>query len=155
MVYQKNEHYCGPAAMSNALAALGQRHSQDKLGELAGTTEAYGTDDEGIKRALLALDYRVDEFHTDLQVAAWGWIRESLQAGRPVVLCVDHWSHWVTIIGYTGDRVLLADPSRMAWNTRNNGIHSMRREDLMHRWEAARNTRGKQARFYGVAVGRP
>jgi ABC-type bacteriocin/lantibiotic exporter with double-glycine peptidase domain len=155
MFYQKNEYFCGPAALQNAIAVHIGRVSQDKIAEHTATTEAYGTDEEGMKRAVLALGYRLDEYATDLQVAAWGWVKESLHAGRPCVLCLDHWSHWATLIGICGDRALLFDPSRMAWNIRNNGIHSLRREDLVRRWEAGRNTRGTQPRFYGIAVSKP
>ena len=153
MRYQTTDYNCGPAALQNALKALRHHVTQDKLAELAGTTPD-GTDDEGLKRAVVALGFGVDEISCVEPRVAFARLYGSLLVGRPVVLCVDRWSHWVTAIGVCGTRVLLAEPGRYPYSLRENGLQVLNKDRLCKRWRAAHRVTGAGGpRYYGLAVG--
>ena len=155
MRYQTTEYNCGPAALQNALKALRKHVTQDKLAELAGTTTD-GTDDEGLKRAVVALGFGVDEISCTSQGQAFGRLYGALLVGRPVVLCVDRWSHWVTAIGCIGTRVLLAEPGRYPYSVRENGLYVLDKDRLCKRWRAAHRVTGAGGpKYYGLALGPP
>lgn len=101
-------------------------------------------------RALLAYSCGVDEHAGNDHRAAVEWVRESLAADRPVLLCVDRWEHWVTLIGATRRTFTLYDPARDT-----GGAFVLRDKHLRSRWEAAKRVRGREGRFYGIAVGAP
>lgn len=153
MRYQTTEYNCGPAALQNALRALSVPATQDRLAALAGTTPD-GTDDEGLKRATLAMGLGFDEITERDAAKAFARVYGALLMGRPVVLCVDRWSHWVTLVGICGARVILAEPGRYAYSTRENGTFVLSRDRLLKRWRAAHRVTGKGGpRFYGLAIG--
>lgn len=153
MRYQSTPYNCGPASVQNALEIHRFRVAQAVLATEGGTTEELGTDEEGIKRMVLSQGFEPDEFSTDLSLTAWGWVWNSLLMGRPVVLCVEQWSHWVCVVGACGKNVLVADPARHEWNKKRNGIRVMPRSTLLREWEAGKRVRGSLDRFYGIGVG--
>lgn len=154
MNYQRKDYYCGPASLQNAMLALGKRQSQDRIAAIAGTTEAEGTDEHGLQRAVLWAGLTLDEGQFDSELAAHGWVWSSLTMGRPVLLCVDRWGHWITAIGVLGKRVVLFDPARYAHNKARNGVFTLPRAKFLKRWAAAKRVRGKGPVYYGLAVGR-
>lgn len=149
MQQQKTDYDCGPAALHNALHVLRSRVSLKRISELAGTSEAEGTDEEGLKRAILAFGFVFDEIAYLNASKAWGHLWFSLLAGRPVLLCVDRFSHWVVAIGFCGKTILLFDSQR----TPPCGLIVTNRDRLLRRWRAARRVRGRGPRYYGLAVG--
>ena len=151
--FQLKDYYCGPASLQNALLALGRRQSQDRIATIAGTTEADGTDENGILRTALWAGLAPDQGRFDAGLAAHGWVWSSLTMGRPVLLCVDRWQHWVTAVGVLGQRVVLFDPARYPHNKARNGVFTLPRAKLLKRWAAARSVRGKGPVYYGIALG--
>lgn len=154
MRYQQNEYYCGPAALQNALRVLKHSVSQERIADLAGTTQAEGTDEEGLKRAALAVGAELDEFGYNEPAKAWGHLAYNLMVGRPTLLCVDRWTHWVTAIGLCGSVIILAEPARVGYSARENGILVVHRERFLRRWRAGRTKhRGlDEPRYYGIGV---
>lgn len=147
---QTADHDCGPTAIANALEVHHRRLGLRGLRELVGTT-LEGSDEHDVIRALLAYGCGVDEHAGDAPRAAELWLRESLAAGRPVLLCVDRWEHWITAVGQIGGQFVVYDPARET-----GGTFVWRFKDLRPRWEAARRVRGRGAgRFFGIAVGPP
>jgi predicted double-glycine peptidase len=151
--YQKTPYHCGPASVQNALAVLGTKASQDRLALAAGTTEEHGTDEEGIKRAIAAAGRTYDEHATDVDSLAYGWLWYSLVVGRPVVLCVDRWAHWVCAVGVLGKRVVLFDPARYRHNTDRLGTFALPKEKLLKRWKAAHRVARSEPAYFGIAIG--
>jgi ABC-type bacteriocin/lantibiotic exporter with double-glycine peptidase domain len=149
---QTSDNDCGPTAIANALEFHHKRIGLRGLRTLCGTTDD-GSDEHDIMRALLAYGCGVDEYRGDDARNAWAWLLESLNADRPVLLCLDRWSHWTTAIG-AGRQVVVYDPSR-----EHGGSLVLRFRDLRPRWEAARRVRraggAPGVRFYGIAVGPP
>lgn len=153
MRYQKNSHGCGPAAVQNALFGLGIKVSQDSLAAVGGTTEADGTDAEGIKRMVLSVGRDLDEYATDSDFSAFAWVWHNTLVGRPTVLCVDQWLHWVCVVGLLGKRLVLFDPARYRHNTDRLGTFTLPRDRLLRRWKAAHRTARNEPAYYGVAIG--
>ncbi len=157
---QTADHDCGPTAIANAFEALHRPIGLRGLRDLCACApeENDGTDEDGIIRALLHYGYGVDEFKSDDPRAAWVWLIETVREGRPVLLCVDRWDHWVTVIGNLGKDLNIYDPARPGGGLADHplgGVAVLRWKSLRARWEAARQVRGKGPRFYGIAVGPP
>lgn len=123
------------------------------LRALVGTTDD-GSDEHDIIRALLAYGCGVDEHRGTSALAAREWLTVSITAGRPVLLCVDRWQHWVTVTGALGAQFNLYDPAR-----ENGGAFVLTWKQLARRWEVARRAARAAGdggvRFYGIAVGAP
>lgn len=144
---QSGDNDCGPTAIANALEVHHRRIGLRPLRELTGC-EPNGSDEDDILRALLALGCPADVHEGDDQRQAKVWLLSSLAHGRPVLLCVDRWDHWITVIGTCADQAVIYDPARET-----GGTYVLRWKALRARWEAARQVRGRAARYYGVAVG--
>jgi ABC-type bacteriocin/lantibiotic exporter with double-glycine peptidase domain len=151
--YQSTPYNCGPAALQNALKALGKHVPQQKLAEIAGTTEAEGTDEYGLQRAILEYGFGFDPISCVEPRVAFARLYGALLMGRPVLLCVDRWSHWVTAVGIVGTRVLVVEPGGYPWTVRENGLLVLPKDRLCRRWWAARRVAGKQPPYYGIAIG--
>lgn len=142
---------CGPASLLNALEVLHQPTSLARVRELCGTTEE-GTDEEDLKRAALALGLAVDEWSSAVCRATQRWLRASLLAGRPVLLCVDRWEHWVCAVGLVGADYLVFDPARDQLNLLRSGLAVARFADLRRRWAAPRRVRRNCPQYYALAL---
>lgn len=119
--------------------------SQRRVAELAGTG-IDGTDEHALMGAITELGCSVAEFETRDRAHARAWLLE--HAGMiPLILCVDHWGHWVAVIGRaTPDRVLVTD----GYGARGPGaVRATRTERLLRRWRALRAD-GRS--WYGISV---
>lgn len=152
MVEQLTPYNCGPASIQNAIKALRKKApSQTKIAELCRTSEE-GTDEEGIKRALVALGYEIDEWKSDDVQESMVWLVDSLCRGLPVVLCVDRWLHWVTAIGHIGDQFLVFDPARYPHLTVEHHVRVWTRQRMKKSWQASHNASQQELSIYGIAV---
>ena len=150
MRYQELAWSCGAAALVNASRALGKRIAEGRVRHLSETTEADGTDEDGLIRAARGLKMTATEHHSADSNAAWAFVRSNVSDGRPCLICVDSWGHWVTVVGIVGDRVIVVDPAKTVRNTAENGTLSLLRKDLLPRWRCPR----EEEPFYAIAVGR-
>lgn len=140
MRLQDAQHNCGPAALSNALAALGLLHSQTECSELCKTNATDGTSPKGLISAARQLGRQPHALSEKRGVVAMLYLDAHLRAGRPAVLCVDNDEHWVAAIGLLGERILVADPAD------NELVLSYTRAGLLARWCS------KTGRHYGVVL---
>jgi hypothetical protein len=106
---QPNSWQCGPFALKHGLLALGIHAHEDALARLAGSTEQSGTDDRQLARAASA-------HGCTLSVArrAHGWaarheLRRCFARAVPVLLCLDQWEHWVTVVSADAHDVVVFD----------------------------------------------
>jgi hypothetical protein len=105
---QPNAWQCGPYALKHALLSLGIVAEEGVLTRAAGADED-GADERDLGRA--AARYRCDlglERYRDA-AATRRALAGHLRARTPVLLCVDHWSHWVAAAGMEGEAVVLLD----------------------------------------------
>ena len=155
MRYQSKPYLCGPASIQNALRALGVRVGQERIAQLCQTSPD-GTDESDLRRGLELLWCAYDELCTSDTVVARAWLTERLAFGRPVILCVDSWQHWIAVIGLLGARsewrAVIADSAVEPYNRDENGVHVVPRERLMRRWQAGRRTAGRAGSLYAVAI---
>lgn len=154
---QRGDHDCGPTAIANAFEVHHRRIGIRGLRDVCGTTSD-GSDETDLIRALLAYGCGVDVHAGDSPREAHVWLLESIAAGRPAILCLDRWSHWVTAIGAAGRQVVIYDPaSWQDWRPSGTGV--LRFADLRRRWEAGRRVQraggAPGVRFYAIGVGAP
>lgn len=150
MRYQDTSFSCGPAALVNAIRVLGRRVAERRVRSLSSCTEEDGTDEQGLIAAARSLGYTASTHWSADQSAAWSFIRASVLDGKPVLLCIDNWGHWVTVIGNVGDHVILVDPANTKKNMAENGIMTLSRRDLAKRWRC----KSEQEPFYAIAIGK-
>lgn len=106
---QPNLWQCGPFALKHALVALGILRDEKDISRLAGTHWWHGTDEIQLGRAArkyncdLLLVRRYDAERARRALVAY------LKRGIPVLLCVDEWSHWLTVVKHEGGKFILLD----------------------------------------------
>lgn len=115
-----------------------------------------GTDELGLIKALRALsDERttISPFETDNRDDAWTWLHGSLSRGRPVILCLDEWNHWVTATGRCGDYITIFDPGLSQRNRAESGHHVLDKSRLMKRWVYTKKRTAKDGkRLYAISI---
>jgi ABC-type bacteriocin/lantibiotic exporter with double-glycine peptidase domain len=128
VIIQPDSYSCGACAIHNAMQALGHDLELDDIQEMAGTDED-GTDEKGIKRALEQLGYtgeviasKGDEFWADVTTAVGN--------GDPVILSTEDYDHWVTVVGVSGDRVVVFDSENTKANLDESGVHVVDQDGL-------------------------
>lgn len=141
MILQDEKNGCGAAALTNALAALGQQLPQDAAKKLAGTSHE-GTTDKGMVKALRTLGHVPCNIREANAGIAWVTLRGHLAEGHPVLLAVDDWDHWVVAVGLIGSRVIVVDSADGAV------VQVLDIGQLTGRWEYPGATKG----FYGIAI---
>jgi ABC-type bacteriocin/lantibiotic exporter with double-glycine peptidase domain len=147
--YQDLSYSCGPAALVNAVRVFGKRIAERRIRGLSGCTEQ-GTDEDGLIAAARQLGYTAASHWSADQTAAWSFVRANVLDGKPCLLCIDSWGHWVTVVGIFGDHVLLADPANTKKNSSENGLHSLSRRELLKRWRCPNESEP----FFAIAVGK-
>ena len=143
--YQTNRASCGPAALSNALEALGIARTEAELITLTGQN-ANGTSPRQLIRAIKSIGSVEATLSGDVfkvtrageaEVALWHCISER---GRPVILCVDVHEHWVCAVGYIGGRFVVLDSAETGL------VFYYTGEELAERWV------GPNGGFYGIIL---
>lgn len=144
MRFQSNRSACGPAALHNALSALGIARSEDELIQLTGQKPA-GTSAAGLLKAIRAISDAANPLVGEAVMwrnkdeairGLWWYLTER---GRPLILCVDNFDHWVACTGYLGYRFAVMDSA----DNRLAIYYDVR--GLTARWE-------KDGRFYAIVV---
>lgn len=149
MRYQATDWSCGPASVVNACQALGIRAAESRIRRLA-ESDSDGTDEVHLIQAVRALGLKATPWGGTGASAAWAFVRSNVADGRPCLLCIDQWSHWVCVVGSVGTRVIVADSVRTTRNLAENGVHAVSRPALIRRWRR----RNSQEHFYAIAVSR-
>lgn len=139
MRLQSTQANCGPASLLNALVALGISRTEDELATLCKTTGTEGTSPRNLMAAIRALGRSPELINEKRMDVAIMFVETWLREGRPVILCVDGDTHWVTAVGSMGKRIIIADPAD------NELVLSYSRSDLVDRW-------GSGGRYYGIVV---
>ncbi len=106
---QPNEWTCGPFALKHALVALGRGVDAKHIQIAAKSHWWSGTDEIQLARA-------AREFDTDLLLErrrdpdeARKLLVKYLREQTPVLLCVDDWTHWITVVRHEDRRFVVID----------------------------------------------
>jgi len=106
---QPNDFTCGPYALQHALTVLGILVDPARLVRLAKTHWWSGTDEVRLARAARAYDCDMPQVrHTDPDEARRALV-ETLRKGLPVLVCVDGWEHWITVVHVEKGRFVVLD----------------------------------------------
>lgn len=95
---QPNEWTCGPFALKHALVTLGRLVSGERLAKQAGTAWWSGTAELGLAAAARKNDCELESARTRNRDQARRTLSAYLKRGIPVLLCVDDWEHWITVV---------------------------------------------------------
>ncbi len=145
MRFQQNRSSCGPAALSNALEALGIHRTEDELIALSRQTPD-GTSPRGIIKAIRSISDSTTPLKglpvrwgkpEDAIVGLWWNVSEH---GRPTILCVDAFEHWVVCVGKLGKRFSVVDSAD------NRLLLHYEPDALLRRWV------GPAGGYYGIVV---
>lgn len=132
MKIQQKNHDCGPFAILNALLAIGKRTSLREIKRHTATTED-GTNEHGLQNCVERLGLVATEF-TASKTEAYQIVKDNVSVGRPVILCVEAYRHWVAAVGVIGNRIIVMD----SWNSMANkaecGINVCNKNQLLRWW---------------------
>jgi hypothetical protein len=108
---QERRYSCGAASLKYALCLLGHSPREGQIRKLARTTWR-GTQTKPLLRAAsrFGVTAKVKHFLEDEWEQARAWLRAEIEAGRPVILDVDGFQHYVTAVQLLGDRTVVIDP---------------------------------------------
>lgn len=106
---QPNEWTCGPFALKHALLALGRMVDVTQIAQTARTHWWSGTNEIQLARAArefecdLVLERRRDEEQARKLLVKY------LREQTPVLLCVEEWTHWITVLRAEDRRFVIVD----------------------------------------------
>ena len=127
---QRNEYECGAAGPFAILRYHGKGRSLDATALAVGTTEEDGTSEGPILRLFRARGLRpIVKARATLRD-----VRAGIDAGAPVLVCVNQETHWSVVYGYSRDRIWLADPSAYQAFAREAITNAEFRERWDNRW---------------------
>lgn len=106
---QPNDWTCGPFALKHALAALGKLVDAREIKAIAKSHWWSGTDEIQLARAARAFDCDLLlERRRDAEQARKMLVK-FLREQTPVLLCVDEWTHWITVVRHEDGRFVIID----------------------------------------------
>jgi hypothetical protein len=106
---QPNEWTCGPFALKHALLALGRMVDVGEIAQTAKTHWWSGTNEIQLARAARVFECDlVLERKSDAEEAR-KVLTQHLREQTPVLLCVDEWSHWITVLRAEDRRFVVVD----------------------------------------------
>jgi len=108
---QPNKWQCGPFALKHALIMLGKIVDEKQVSRIAGTHWWGGTDEIKLARAARSFDCTMEIVRRTSTHRAKRELLLALKKGYPCLLCVDSWSHWVTVVGAEKGNLILIDSS--------------------------------------------
>ncbi len=106
---QPNEWSCGPFALKYALVMHGKFVNEAEISGISGATWWNGTNEIALSKAAkhykckLKSLRRLDEERARIKLNSY------LRKGIPCILCVDRWSHWITVINYDKKKYIIVD----------------------------------------------
>lgn len=148
---QSNKWQCGPFALKHALAIVGQFVDERSITKVARSTRS-GTDEKMLCRAASRFECDLVEVRKTEDASAFRALTKALTKGRPCLICINQWGHWVTIVGFDAKRkrFVVIDSEKdpvvriAAWN------------ELKRRWAFADEDKdGSRVAFYDLYVLKP
>ncbi len=106
---QPNDYSCGPFALKHALVALGRLADEDMISSVAHPHWWAGIDEVKLARAARHFECDLPMVRRRNEHSARTALTRYLTAGFPVILCVDGWGHWVTVVSHEAGRFVLID----------------------------------------------
>lgn len=140
---QKNDYYCGPAALQMVFEYFKYRLSQREIAQQASTTARHGTKNGAMVRVAVKNGFYVYASAN----STLSKVRHFIKKGWPVIVNffepTDNEGHYAVVANVTASHIILQDP----FNGRNFKLTS---REFLSRWHNEKNT---QKRWL-MAVGR-
>jgi hypothetical protein len=126
---QPNKWTCGPFALKHALVMLGVFVDEKEVSRIAGTHWWAGTDEIKLARGAKAYECELMFVRRKSAERAKRELLHCVKRGYPTLLCVDRWSHWITVVNAERGRFVVLDSQRdpVVW------VNSW--SELKNRWE--------------------
>ncbi len=105
---QPNAWLCGPFALKHALLALGVFENEWAIARAAGSDPG-GTDERELARAARQFDCSLRMIRVHYPEDARQELVHHLEQGKPVLLCIEQWDHWVTAMHHEDNQFVLFD----------------------------------------------
>jgi hypothetical protein len=106
---QPNSWQCGPYALKHALVTLGVWASEREISGLAGGRRRTGTNERQLARAARAYRCSMPVIRSMEAGDARRTLIDHVDRGIPVLLCVDAWDHWITLVKEERGRFIALD----------------------------------------------
>jgi hypothetical protein len=106
---QPNDWTCGPFALKHALVALGRLADEDQISSVAHPHWWSGTDEVRLARAAQAFDCDLPFIRRRDPALAHHALVRYVRRHIPVLLCIDEWEHWITVVRSEGGRFVVLD----------------------------------------------
>jgi len=106
---QPNDYTCGPFALKHALVTLGRLANEDSISKQALPHWWSGTDEVKLARAARHFGCDLPTVRRNTADRAHGTLCRFIDKRLPVLLCVDDWGHWVTVVRHEVDRFVVLD----------------------------------------------
>lgn len=142
MRFQTKRSSCGPAAGANACEAIGLSRTEDEMAALMGT-KPDGTDAKQMKKGLQATGIKLGLIVEKRVHPAMLAMYFCLDTGKPVVIPVEQWEHWVVVVGKLGTRYIVIDSA-------GDELVKIMDGDELAKWWSFNN--GKTENFYGIVL---
>ncbi len=123
-------YLCGPFALKYALVMLGKMEDEKEIEKLAGSTWWYGTDEIGLEKAANYFDCELEEMESTGNVHdIIRTLNSTLRKNLPVILCVDKWGHWITVVKHENNKYICVDSGERRV------IIILSESELLRRWK--------------------
>lgn len=106
---QPNDWTCGPFALKHALVALGRLTDENSIANIAHPNWWAGTNEVQLARAAHRFDCDLPLVRRHDPERAFGTLERFVGHNVPVLLCIDDWGHWVTVVRHEHDRFVVLD----------------------------------------------
>jgi hypothetical protein len=148
---QSNKWQCGPFALKHALAIVGHFVDEESITRAARTTKD-GTDEKMLRRAADKFGCGLLEIRRFGEKSAFRALKDAIEAGKPSMICINQWGHWVTIVGFDAksERFVVIDSEK------DPVVRIPTWSELKRRWAYNEYDReGRLKQFYDLYVLRP
>lgn len=136
--YQTRNYTCGLHAYLNALSVFEIEMSHAEAKKLIGTNSKEGTSQRGLLRGIESAELKATVYRQRNPQTAVRWLWK-WSAITPIIVLLDGYltvgsSHWATVTGRIGDKIILVDPTANVASGEN-GVHVLSRGELLERWK--------------------
>jgi len=127
-------YQCGPFALKYGLIMLGKMEDEKEIEDLAGSTWWSGTNEIGLEKAANHYECNLNEIKlTGDPASALNSLNKHLSRNYPAILCVDKWSHWITVIKKEDNKYICMDSAMKKV------IILLSERELLRRWKYVDN----------------
>ena len=106
---QPNDWSCGPFALKHALVTLGRLADEEIISDVAHPHWWSGTNEVQLARAARYFGCELPLVRKNDPDRAHKALIRHIKDELPVILCVDNWGHWLTVVANEGERFVVLD----------------------------------------------